>query len=86
MEGFVYVSDLAMLTYTDPRYSREIEPYRFHINGSKVYYINGSKRIFLLNSSSEEKIYCGAWSSIFKRPSGGLVLFTPISHIEYLFS
>lgn len=85
-KGFVYVSNLAMITYINPRFSTEIEPYRFHTSGSKVYYVNGRKKIFLLNSSPEEEIYCGASSGVFKRPSGELLLFTPISPLEYLFS
>jgi len=86
MKGLVYVSDLAMLNRTYPRFSKEVEPYRFHSNGSKVYYVNGNKRIFLLNSLPEEVIYCGACSRVFQRSNGGLLLFTPISHLEYLFS
>lgn len=75
-----------MLTSVSPRYSKEIEPYRFHISGGKVYYVNGNKRIFLLNCPGYEAIYCGACTRVFKRPSGELVLFTPISPLEYVFS
>lgn len=85
MKGFVYVSPLSIINHTVPIFSAEVEPYRFHINGCKVYYVNGNKRIFLLDSLPWEKIFCGPCTRIFQRANVGPLLFTPISHLEYVF-
>lgn len=86
IEKFLYIPSNAMISWTEPMYSKELEPYRFHVNNDNAYYMNGRKEIFLLSSGGWEGIYCGAGSRVFKRPNGEHVLFTPISHLEYVFS
>lgn len=91
-KGFLYVSPASMRGYSEPLYSKEIERYRFHINGGNVYYINGRRQVFRLNCRAGESFYLGMFDDIYwlsllgplgiKEP----VLFTPVTHLEYVFS
>lgn len=90
-KGFLYVSPLSMQGSREPLYSKEIERYRFHINADDVYYVNGRKQIFRLNCRAGESFYLGLFDDIYwvsrigptgiKEP----LLFTPVTHLEYVF-
>ena len=84
--GCVYISDLSFYNRHWLKYSDKIEPYRFHVREGKVYYVNGRKQIFLLSCPSCQGLYCDIYDDVFKSQNLGPVLFTPISHLEYIFS